>query len=350
MLAAFVLDATTRAAVLDAPSTFSQSTENWTGDEPTLVPNGGPAGDGDGFLLAEATGGNGPGSRLAVYTDQPAFTGNLAEIGASSLRLDIKNFESTGIDLAIRLALFGPNSLQNRWTSAEPVMVPSDGNWHTITFPISPEAIERVGGSASYDQMLQNVRRLMLRHDTAPASGTGTTVSATVGFDNIVLLGASGPAGDFNQDGSVDVQDIDLLLQAVAAQSSDDSFDLTGDGSIDQQDILALVTDPSGLNSYVGDANLDGEFSSSDLVQVFQTAEYEDDVPMNSTWGTGDWNGDGEFGTGDLLFAFQQGGFEQGPRSGVMAQSVPEPSAMATVWIAAMFSATVLRRRFCYRR
>ena len=56
-----------------------------------------------------------------------------------------------------------------------------------------------------------------------------------------------------------------------------------------------------------GDANGDGIFNSSDLVQVFQIGEYEDGVPNNSTFAEGDWNGDGDFDSSDLVLAFQAG-------------------------------------------
>ena len=56
-----------------------------------------------------------------------------------------------------------------------------------------------------------------------------------------------------------------------------------------------------------GDANRDGVFNSSDLVQVFQAGEYEDGIAGNSTWEEGDWDNDQEFTTTDLVVAFQAG-------------------------------------------
>lgn len=61
------------------------------------------------------------------------------------------------------------------------------------------------------------------------------------------------------------------------------------------------------LEFFPGDANRDGVFNSTDLTAVFQTGEYEDGVPDNSTWEDGDWNADGEFDTSDLVLAFQKG-------------------------------------------
>ncbi len=60
-----------------------------------------------------------------------------------------------------------------------------------------------------------------------------------------------------------------------------------------------------------GDANLDGRFTSEDLVHVFQVGEYEDDVALNSAWREGDWNNDGDFTTTDLVVAFAAGTYEE---------------------------------------
>ncbi len=64
--------------------------------------------------------------------------------------------------------------------------------------------------------------------------------------------------------------------------------------------------------SYLGVVQLDGEFNSVDLVDVFQAGQYEDGIAGNSIWSTGDWNGDGDFTTSDLVVAFQDGGYEAG--------------------------------------
>jgi len=115
--------------------------------------------------------------------------------------------------------------------------------------------------------------------------------------------------GDLDGNGHLDALDIDLMAAALRAGSGANQ-DLSGDGVVDQSDLAYLV---EGLmQSQFGDANLDGRFDSSDLVQVFQAGEYEDDAAGNSTWNEGDWNGDGEFDTSDLVFAFQHGSYEGG--------------------------------------
>jgi hypothetical protein len=93
-------------------------------------------------------------------------------------------------------------------------------------------------------------------------------------------------------------------------------------------------------NTWLGDADLSGEFNSGDLVQVFQGGEYEDGVADNSTWAEGDWDGNSDFDSGDFVVAFQDGGFELGPRQ---IASVPEPSTFALVILG--YCGMMLRRR-----
>jgi hypothetical protein len=65
--------------------------------------------------------------------------------------------------------------------------------------------------------------------------------------------------------------------------------------------------------SWVGDADLNGEFNSSDLVTVLASGTYETD--LDSVWSTGDFNGDGRTTSGDLVAALADGGYEAGPRA-----------------------------------
>jgi hypothetical protein len=134
--------------------------------------------------------------------------------------------------------------------------------------------------------------------------------------------------GDFDGNGKVDVDDIDLLQAEMAGDRRDLRFDLNKNRNVDLADLSFLVNDV--LKTWIGDANLDGEFNTTDLVEIFQAAEYEDEIPRNSTWAEGDWNGDQDFTTRDLVYAFQGAGFEQGPRA---AMPVAEPTGLALIAI-----------------
>lgn len=61
------------------------------------------------------------------------------------------------------------------------------------------------------------------------------------------------------------------------------------------------------FNTTYGDADLNGQFSNEDSVQVFVALEHEDDIENNSTWATGNWIGDIDFDTTDLIPAGQDG-------------------------------------------
>ncbi|MCA9199835.1 MAG: spondin domain-containing protein [Planctomycetales bacterium] len=136
--------------------------------------------------------------------------------------------------------------------------------------------------------------------------------------------------GDVSENGTVSAEDIDQLSDAIRNQATDTRFDLNHDRKVDEADRTYWIHEV--MDTYVGDANLDGEFNSSDLVRVLVAAQYEDSIPGNSTWMTGDWDGDGEFTSRDLLVAFADGGYELGSQNRVVA--VPEP----TVGVALMFA------------
>jgi hypothetical protein len=120
-----------------------------------------------------------------------------------------------------------------------------------------------------------------------------------------VAFGPPVVVGDFDGNLRVDEQDIQLMCAAIGTNQP--RFDLTSDQKVDATDFRVLIQQI--LRTTFGDANLDGVFNSSDLVQVFQTAQYEDVIPGNSRWSTGDWNCDGEFNSSDLIVAFQAAGY-----------------------------------------
>jgi hypothetical protein len=93
--------------------------------------------------------------------------------------------------------------------------------------------------------------------------------------------------------------------------------------------------------TWFGDANLDGEFNSSDFVAAFVASKYE--TGDYASWSEGDWNGDQVFNTSDFVTAFQADGYEKGPR--VLAlNAVPEPTSVAMLLIG-MLSVAGIRSR-----
>ncbi len=169
--------------------------------------------------------------------------------------------------------------------------------------------------------------------ETAKSGATTTYNQWTIfpgGFDPEAagLTLSASARGDFNSNGVLDATDIDLLttkkMRRFVSWLSwlDHMFDLDSNSWVEEEDRRIWIKDLK--HTWYGDADLNGEFNSSDIVQVFRFGKYETSV--ESKWSEGDWNGDGIFDTGDLVIALQDGGYEQGPRP--IAVVVPEPNSV----------------------
>jgi hypothetical protein len=169
------------------------------------------------------------------------------------------------------------------------------------------------------------------------------------------------PPGDLDGNDIFSVTDIDALTHRLVAQRivgvlrglwwlPDQAFDLDGDGIANVDDHRVWIQDLK--HTWFGDANLDGEFDNSDLLQVLAAGKYEHavingphvpPVPIIlASWSEGDWNADGEFTSEDLVVALADGGYDQGRRPAVTA--VPEPRSPATE-IVGMLGLLFLPRR-----
>ena len=145
--------------------------------------------------------------------------------------------------------------------------------------------------------------------------------------------------GDFNGDDMLTVHDLDQLTSEIRAGAIDSKFDLDRSGTVDLADRQFWVTDVK--STWIGDANLDGEFNSSDLTAVLQTAKYE--IDDDAGWAEGDWTGDGRFDKSDLTVALQDGGYEKGARAAVAA--VPEPSSWILLSLGLIGIGRIRRKR-----
>jgi hypothetical protein len=145
------------------------------------------------------------------------------------------------------------------------------------------------------------------------------------------------PPGDFDWSRGLDVRDIDQLSAHLPGGGSDPKFDLNGDLSVNDTDRTLWVHDPK--KTWFGDANLDGQSNSSDLVEVFQAGRYETGTAAG--WAAWDCDGDGAFASGDLVLAFQDGGYESGPRG---AHAVPEPDSLLLIAGAVLMGGSAFKR------
>ena len=143
--------------------------------------------------------------------------------------------------------------------------------------------------------------------------------------------------GDFNGDGELDVIDVDMLGAQIAAETPDLRFDVTHDSLVNGDDLTAWVKDLK--RTWFGDADLNGEFNSSDMVQVFAAGRYE--TADDAGWAQGDWDASGLFNSSDMVAAFVDGGYEKGLRTAVNA--APEP-ASASLLLGCLIAILTRRR------
>ncbi|MEM8677892.1 MAG: S8 family serine peptidase [Planctomycetota bacterium] len=131
---------------------------------------------------------------------------------------------------------------------------------------------------------------------TIPATGTYFVEVLTEGASGEYELSShlSSPAGDFDADGDYDLDDIDLLVAAIAGGTNPSAFDLTGDNEVDVADrdqwlaIAGSENLPSGASYLVGDANLDGVVDGQDFIIWNQNK-----FTATAAWSLADFNADG---------------------------------------------------------
>ena len=163
-------------------------------------------------------------------------------------------------------------------------------------------------------------------------------------FADLVFTGAytPGTAGDYNANGQLDANDLDL--QAEAIQSQDLAFDENDDGVVDVSDRQVWLNDYK--NTWMGDADLNGVFDSSDFVSVFTAGKYE--TGDMAGWAEGDWDGNQKFDSSDFVGAFADGGYEMGTKPGgpqTAVAAVPEPSSFGLFLFGCLIIATVTRMK-----
>lgn len=100
--------------------------------------------------------------------------------------------------------------------------------------------------------------------------------------------------GDVNGDQLVNAQDIDAIYAAIAANSSDDVFDLTDDNLVSSADVEHLVVEI--LHSRHGDLDLNGKVEFADFLKLSGSFGLTD-----VGWSNGDLDGDGKVAFADFL-------------------------------------------------
>lgn len=150
---------------------------------PTVIPTGGPAGDGDGYLKIVSTGGSGAGSRLAVISGGQ-WLGNYPAAGVDGITMDLNNLGSS--ELSLRLWMAGPLGVSALTTA---VSLPAGSGWQRVSFSL--DAASMIGNPLA---TLASVQQLRLYHGTS-AIFPGDPVVAQLGMDNVTAVPEPAAAG-----------------------------------------------------------------------------------------------------------------------------------------------------------
>jgi hypothetical protein len=152
---------------------------------PFVLSDGGPQGDGDAYLAVFSSGEPEAGSKLVVLNTTPQWTGNYLAVGVNRISFDVIN--TTLVDLSIRVAFRG-GVTNTRYCTLASFPLPSDdaGNWHSVSFDISPAAVVNVGGgSATAATVLSQLSEIRILSAVNGPSFTGDVIAASIGVDNI---------------------------------------------------------------------------------------------------------------------------------------------------------------------
>lgn len=190
LLTTLILTAiSSEAADLFTVDTFSNGlTNGWTngqgGNGISAMPDGGVSGPLDPYLRINSGGGSYP-PKMAAFVEEARYVGDFLAIGATHVRVSLKSF--SGPNLSMRLVIF--DNMGAEWTSTVAKSVPAGSGWTTYDFPIGPSDITIVGGENDYPTALAGVFRFMFRHQVGSPSSNGSSVTASLGFDNIQIIG-----------------------------------------------------------------------------------------------------------------------------------------------------------------
>lgn len=164
---------------------------NGLNPDPELLP-GGPAGPED-YYMRISSDGAGAGGKLTVFNNSPNWTGLWLTAGVVRVEMDLRNFDSQGRDLHMRLGFLVSGGQNQPGWCTNAFVVPADGQWHHAVFILSPQTMVSVGSPWDWETAMQWVTQLRLFHSVTPSS-VGTNFASSVGVDNIRALPSPGAA------------------------------------------------------------------------------------------------------------------------------------------------------------
>lgn len=155
---------------------------------------GGQLGAGDGFFQM-STPGPAPFNTLNLGTQSASanYTGNWQAAGIQKVKLWLNDVGNAN-PLEIHFALGTNGATQNFW-QFDTGFIPPAGSWAQFTVDLTSSTgwtqIIASPAGGTFDQALQSVSNILIRHDRAPYVQTPDTIHADVGLDELELQGSS---------------------------------------------------------------------------------------------------------------------------------------------------------------
>jgi hypothetical protein len=147
---------------------------------------GGVLGAGDGFLMISTA----TPFQLGANSSGLAYTGNWAAAGANQVKFwlnDVGNPDPLEIHFSI-------GNTSNLWQN-NAAFVPASGSWTQFTVDLTQQAnFTQIIGGASFPLAIQNVNRVLIRHDLAPYTQSPDQIAGDFGLDEFEILSAGSTA------------------------------------------------------------------------------------------------------------------------------------------------------------
>ena len=178
------------AITLGQVDTFSTDKGDWGPGSAVLLVNGGPEGDGDGWLKYESTGTGGSSNRAQVRNNEQ-WAGDYVAAGVDAISVQV--FNNGDVDLSLRLAI-GTGDTDNNprtngtwYSTAIAVPIPVGSGWNSIQFDLNDVAMSQVLGSDSLSDVLAGVTQIRFISSEA-LTNRGESIAAFIGIDNVTAV------------------------------------------------------------------------------------------------------------------------------------------------------------------
>lgn len=180
--------------------TFSSgTTEGWVSPVgnpslPHVVPTGGPAGAGDGYVFVTASGGAPRGELSALNVTQ--WAGDYVQAGVSAFQMDCWNAGKSALVLRIQISRVSPLGRATDVVVSKPIVLPPGKGWVPVVVSIVLGDLKTLVGDAGLAlsgatevQIVQGPVHAFQGEDQARPPG----VSGALGVDNFRVLGVPVP-------------------------------------------------------------------------------------------------------------------------------------------------------------